>query len=101
MGGESEKPHQPIIEIAIKGMPSENIARFVLKASSALLISALGFTPLLQAQAAEVLKDDQSVVTVDSDSARTPVAISPQTDKAEPLQVVRQMSANDKIYFLA
>jgi hypothetical protein len=71
------------------------------KLSSLFLVCAASFALTTYAQAAQVLGVDQKVVTVNSDTARDPVPVAPQLDKDGPLQVVRQMAANEKIYFFA
>lgn len=72
------------------------------KKSALLVLFTIGCTLSVHANAALVLGADQSVITQNSGTgARPPVAISPQVDNGDPLQVVRTMAANDKIYFLA
>lgn len=71
------------------------------KASSLFLLCAAGFALSNFAQAAQVLGADQKIVTVNSSTTRDPVPVAPQLDKDGPLQVVKQMAANEKIYFFA
>jgi hypothetical protein len=71
------------------------------KVSSLFLLLSTGSMLSTYTEAALVLRADQDIITVNSDSTTPPEAIGPQVDIEKPLQIVRKMAANENIYFLA